>query len=109
MRKQGTTLQPEEEILKKKLEEMDSELNSPTQYKGRLNELLSQIRLHKSSLDGRPIPRYNIDPSSLIPVKEFLFIQQESVKHLVATIKSDEETVKEMGASINKMLSKVPT
>lgn len=104
MRKQGTTLQPEEELLKKNIEDMDSELNSPTQYKGRLNELLSQIRLHKSTHDSRPTSRYNIDSTSLAPVKEFLTIQQQSVKHLVETIKSDQDCVKEMTESINKVI-----
>lgn len=102
MRKQGVALQPDEEVFKRKLEEMDSELNSPTQYKGRLNELLSQIRLHKSLGDMKQMPKYHLDSASLVPVKEFLFIQQESVKHLVATTKRDENCVKEMAEALVK-------
>lgn len=103
IRKQGTPYQPEEDSIKKRLEEMDAELNSPTQYKGRLNELLSQIRLHRSSVEGRPIPKCNVDTLSLFPIKEFLGIQQESVRHLVATTKTDAESVKQMSETIDKV------
>jgi len=106
MRKQGTTVQPDEEVLKKKLEELSSDLNSPTQFKGRLNELLSQIRLHKSTADPRSSCKYSIDPCALPAVKEFLSIEQESVKHLVATTRSDLETLKEMMEGVIKLTSK---
>jgi nuclear pore complex protein Nup54 len=107
MRKQGVTFLPEEEALKKKLEEITTDLNSPTQFKGRLNELLSQIRLHKSYTDPRTTTKYNVDATALGPVKEFLSIQQESVKHLVSTTKTDLETLKEMMDGLTNITSKV--
>ena len=45
-RKIGFTIQPEEEKLRIQLEALQAEMSAPTQFKGRLNELLSQVR-HK--------------------------------------------------------------
>src|SRR5688500_8311963 len=39
----GAGLQPEEERWKSKLQQMQRDLNSPTQYKARLNELASLV------------------------------------------------------------------
>ena len=75
------------------LENMNSEMNSPTQFKGRLNELLSQIRLHKSSNDNRTM-RYSVENSAISQIKEFLSVQQESLKFLIETSKSDFEQLK---------------
>nr|5C3L_A Chain A, Nup54 [Xenopus laevis] len=44
-RKSGFAIQAEEEQLRVQLDTIQSELNAPTQFKGRLNELMSQIRM----------------------------------------------------------------
>ena len=41
----GFTIQLEEEKLRMQLEALQSQISAPTQFKGRLNELLSQVRL----------------------------------------------------------------
>ncbi len=43
-RKVGFTVQPEEERLRVHLEALQAEMSAPTQFKGRLNELLSQVQ-----------------------------------------------------------------
>ena len=50
-RKLGFTIQLEEEKLRIQLEALQSQLSAPTQFKGRLNELLSQVRL-QSQVNG---------------------------------------------------------
>ena len=103
-RKQGMTIQAEEEQLKEQLEKLNEELNSPTQFKGRLNELLSQIRLRKAENEMRGSTRYTLEPTELAEIKEFLTMQQDSIKHLVDTTKTDSETVKAIVKSATEMV-----
>jgi nuclear pore complex protein Nup54 len=46
VRKSGHSVQPQEEQLRIRLESMQAQLDAPLQFKGRLNELMSQIRMH---------------------------------------------------------------
>jgi nuclear pore complex protein Nup54 len=45
MRALGYSISLDEEAFRKKLENLYMELNKPTQYKGRLNELTSLVRM----------------------------------------------------------------
>ena len=45
MRSLGYPISLEEEAFRKKLENLYTELNKPTQFKGRLNELTSLVRM----------------------------------------------------------------
>lgn len=47
-RKVGVGMTPEEEILRSKLENMQVLVSAPTQFKGRLSELLSQMRMQRN-------------------------------------------------------------
>ena len=42
-RKNGFTITQEEEQLRSQLESIQAEIETPTQFKGRLNEVLSQV------------------------------------------------------------------
>ena len=72
------------------METLQSELSAPTQFKGRLNELLSQIRLQSqaSALSGG-MEKYTMDPYLQEDIKSVLKQQQEGIHELVAMLKED--------------------
>lgn len=95
-RKMGFTIQPEEEKLRVQLEAIQSELSAPTQFKGRLNELISQIRLQSQTHPrnatgalGGDKQLAALDQYYLHDVKNVLKQQQEGIQALVAMIKED--------------------
>jgi len=95
-RKIGFTVQPEEEKLRVHLEALQSEMSAPTQFKGRLNELLSQVRLQAQSraLEGPAAGSADgsggqLDTYLLRDIKEVLRQQQEGIQSLVHLIKAD--------------------
>jgi nuclear pore complex protein Nup54 len=47
-RKADLALTPVEEVIKTKLENMHALVSAPTQFKGNLSELLSQMRMKRS-------------------------------------------------------------
>ena len=53
-------LQYEEEKIAGKLERLQTQLSAPTQFKGRISELLSQLRLHSQSTSA-PSEKYVVD------------------------------------------------
>jgi len=90
MRKAGTAISADEEVLEKRVEYLTEQMNSPTEFKGRLRELLSQIRLHQYT---GPTVKYTIDEASLHEIKDFLVTTQLGLKSLIQTVKSDMETL----------------
>ncbi|TRY62779.1 hypothetical protein TCAL_13128 [Tigriopus californicus] len=94
-RKIGFTIQPEEERLRIQLEALQSEISAPTQFKGRLNELLSQVRLRSQSSNsfqsGSQTPQGagSMDPFLLQDVKQVLKQQQDAIQALVKLITDD--------------------
>lgn len=61
-RKVGVALSPEEEMLRSKLENMQALVQAPTQYKGRLSELLSQMRMQRNQWNLSNTVDYALDP-----------------------------------------------
>ena len=72
--------QPEEENLRIQLEALQAEMSAPTQFKGRLNELLSQVRLQSqaSAMSGG-CEKYNMYPYLLSDIKALLKQQQDGL------------------------------
>ena len=104
IRKSGTSVSAEEEDLEKRLEGLAEQINSPTEFKGRLKELLSQIHLHQYH---GPSMKYTIDEASLYEIKDFLQVQQEGVKHVVETVKKDLETLQAIQESVTDTSIKI--
>ncbi|XP_071951440.1 nucleoporin p54-like [Antedon mediterranea] len=104
-RKAGLAIQHDEEQLRTQLEGLQSELNAPNQMKGRLNEMMSQIRMQNQLSTGRE-ERYGIDQDLQLEIKQHLKKQQEGLSHLIATIKSDLEDVQliEQGLTASQQL-----
>jgi len=88
-RKMGYGIQVEEETLKVQLEQLQGELNHPTQFKGRLNEVMSQMRMQMQLASGRPEQSYNMDTQTQLEIKQILKQQQEGLQHLINIIKED--------------------
>ncbi|XP_022079496.1 nuclear pore complex protein Nup54-like [Acanthaster planci] len=93
-RKAGMAIQTEEEQLRTRLEGLQAELNAPTQMKGRLNEMMSQIRLHSHLPPGRGSEQYALATEMQQEIRQHLKHQQEGLSHLIATIKSDLQDLK---------------
>ncbi|KAL3178226.1 hypothetical protein MRX96_038738 [Rhipicephalus microplus] len=100
-RKMGFAIQPEEEQLRTKLESILAELSAPTQFRGRLNELMSQIKLQNNQMTFTDTTIHcSLDPNSLSQLKEHLHNQQKGIFELVKIIKGDLEELKEMESSL---------
>ncbi|XP_063745953.1 nucleoporin p54 isoform X3 [Eleginops maclovinus] len=93
-RKSGYAIQVDEELLRVQLDTIQSELNAPTQFKGRLNELMSQIRMQNHFGAVRSEERYNVDADLLREIKQHLKQQQDGLSHLISVIKDDLEDIK---------------
>lgn len=102
-------LQPDEKELRNRIQELDKQLNSSTQYRGRLNELMSHVRLHKATSENKSSGKYSLDDSTLDQVKEFLNLQQGSITHLVNTIKACMDYSVKLDEGLREFGEKDPT
>uniref|UniRef100_A0A4W3H6W0 54 kDa nucleoporin n=1 Tax=Callorhinchus milii TaxID=7868 RepID=A0A4W3H6W0_CALMI len=93
-RKAGYAIQADEEQLRVQLDTIQCELNAPTQFKGRLNELMSQIRMQNHVGGVKSEERYSVDGDLLGEIKQHLKLQQEGLSHLISVLKEDLEDVK---------------
>ncbi len=101
-RKLGFTIQMEEEKLRIQLEALQSQLSAPTQFKGRLNELLSQVRL-QSQVNGLGSgSETHLDQFAKEDVKLLLKQQHEGIQSLVATMKQDLNALELMNEKLSK-------
>ncbi|XP_072352412.1 nucleoporin p54 isoform X2 [Scyliorhinus torazame] len=101
-RKAGYAIQAEEEQLRVQLDTIQSELNAPTQFKGRLNELMSQIRMQNHVGAVRSEERYSVDGDLLGEIKQHLKLQHEGLSHLISVLKEDLEDVKLIEQGLNE-------
>eukprot|EP00088_Acartia_fossae_P035951 TRINITY_DN370_c0_g1_i6.p1 TRINITY_DN370_c0_g1~~TRINITY_DN370_c0_g1_i6.p1 ORF type:complete len:633 (-),score=194.92 TRINITY_DN370_c0_g1_i6:154-2052(-) len=89
-RKHGFTITPEEERLRSQLETIQTKLETPTQFKGKLNELLSQVRLQsQSSVLSGSNDKYALDQFAVADIKSVLKDQQQAIQALVQIVKTD--------------------
>ncbi|XP_060103148.1 nucleoporin p54 isoform X1 [Heteronotia binoei] len=103
-RKSGYAIQADEEQLRVQLDTIQCELNAPTQFKGRLNELMSQIRMQNHFGAVRSEERYYIDGDLLREIKQHLKQQQEGLSHLISIIKDDLEDIKLIEHGLNESI-----
>jgi len=88
-RKSGLAIQTEEEQLRTQLEALNNQLRAPTQFRGRINELLSSIRMQYEG-DMRPIsgPTGSLDTTAIADIQKHLKNQQEGINHMVELMKT---------------------
>ncbi|KAH8416057.1 hypothetical protein KR222_007295 [Zaprionus bogoriensis] len=92
-RKVGSTLTPEEEALRTKLQNMQAVVSAPTQFKGRLSELLSQIRMQRNQFASNGIAEYAIDKNAEEEMRTILTMQQRAMEVLKETVNMDLEAL----------------
>lgn len=88
-RKAGLALTPDEEVIKTKLENMHAIVSAPTQFKGKLSELLSQMRMQRSQWSVSGTNEYTLDKESSEEMKNFLMMQQRALELLIETANKD--------------------
>jgi len=87
LRNRGQPIAPWEEHLRARLENLQRELNKPTQLKGRLNELSSLVRMQEQR---RPHVIFEaIDETDEPKIFEFLSELQNGLSHLTEILKVD--------------------
>nr|XP_033321585.1 nuclear pore complex protein Nup54 isoform X1 [Megalopta genalis] len=102
-RKVGLSLQPEEEVLTHRFEAMHSQISAPTQFKGRISEMLSQLRM-RSYIDTQNQERYAMDPIAQDDIKAYLSMEQQGMAQLISTIHADLESLKIIKDSMSELL-----
>ncbi|XP_043512011.1 nuclear pore complex protein Nup54 isoform X2 [Frieseomelitta varia] len=102
-RKVGLSLQPEEEVLTRRFESMHSQVSAPTQFKGRISEMLSQLRM-RNHIDTQNQERYAMDPIAQDDIKAYLTMEQQGMAQLIATINSDLESLKIIKDGMSELL-----
>jgi len=88
-RKVGFTITQQEEVIRGQLENLQAELATPTQFKGRLNELLSQVRLQSQTAVLSGGEKYSVDQFALTDIRSVLKDQQDGIQALVACVRED--------------------
>lgn len=107
-RKAGIALTPEEEAIKTKLENMHALVSAPTQFKGKLSELLSQMRMQRSQWSSSGATEYTLDPASQEEMKNFLTVQQNAMQFLIETVNKDLKDLKVISDGLSQMNSTAP-
>lgn len=109
LRKSGYSVQADEEQLRVQLECLQAELNAPSQFKARLNEMMSQIRLQKSQAGeriGRADGKYVVEGVVQEQLKQHLERQQVGLMHLIGIIKDD---LQDLGTVERGLLTEPPS
>jgi nuclear pore complex protein Nup54 len=102
-RKQGYSIQIDDEQLRARLETIYTELNAPMQFKGRLNELMSQMRMQNQvGSSQRSEVTYQIDSTVQLELKKLLKRQQEGIGHLINIIKDDFDVLQTIETKLNE-------
>ncbi|RWS25396.1 nuclear pore complex protein Nup54-like protein [Leptotrombidium deliense] len=92
MRKRGFPIQAEEDQFRAKLENIQSEINAPTKFKGCLNELMCRLRQLQSQQQQNPT--FIVEESVLKQIKTHLQQEQEGICHLLSLLKQDMSDLK---------------
>ncbi|XP_031630234.1 probable nucleoporin Nup54 [Contarinia nasturtii] len=104
-RKVGVALSPEEEKLRSKLENMQALVSAPTQYKGLLSELLSQMRMQRNQWNLANPVDYALEPDSVEEMKAFLSMQQKAMSCLIETVNKDKDTIKNIQEKLSELVN----
>lgn len=72
---------------------MQAVVSAPTQFKGRLSELLSQIRMQRNQFASNTTAEYAIDKNAEDEMKTILTMQQRAMEVLKETVNKDLEAL----------------
>ena len=96
IRCKGYSVMPDEEVLRVKLETLQRELDRPTQFKGRTEELASLIGVIKDSKLFHQQSYKVIDPAQLQKTTHVLEEKQRGLTYLVEIVKQDLQEIEIM-------------
>jgi len=96
----GIALRPEEEALCSQLEALHSQVNTPAQFKGRLNELLALMRMQRQECGQGPSERYTMDPEAQEEIHQFLHEEHYAMQQVVQTVNQDLKDLKTMSEGL---------
>ncbi|KAJ8921691.1 hypothetical protein NQ315_010601 [Exocentrus adspersus] len=102
-RKVGIAIQPEEELLRGRLELMHAQLNVPKQFKGQINELLSHVKMMEGC-QKQNNHNYRLDAEAQEEIKQFLKMQQNGIAQLINIINNDLQAIKIMNEGMKQMV-----
>uniref|UniRef100_A0A336MVN6 CSON006929 protein n=1 Tax=Culicoides sonorensis TaxID=179676 RepID=A0A336MVN6_CULSO len=104
-RKMGIGLSPEEEVIRTKLENMHTIVSAPTQFKGRLSELLSQTRMQRNQwrMVGTS-NEYTLDKEAQEEMKSFLTMQQKAMAYLIEIANKDMKDLKIIQEGVSRLV-----
>lgn len=105
-RKLGVALSPEEEMLRSKLENMQALVSAPTQFKGRLSELLSQMRMQQNQWTAASGGgnEYALDRDSSEEMMAFLSMQQRAMQLLIETVNEDMKALNVISTGMTEIM-----
>uniref|UniRef100_A0A182IPA6 Nucleoporin Nup54 alpha-helical domain-containing protein n=1 Tax=Anopheles atroparvus TaxID=41427 RepID=A0A182IPA6_ANOAO len=104
-RTMGLMLSPEEELIRSKLENMHALVSTPTQFRGRLSELLSQMRMQRNQwAHGNFLNEYTLDKDATQEMQSFLTMQQKAVAFLIDTINKDMRNLKIISEGMSQLV-----
>uniref|UniRef100_A0A5S6QJW2 Nup54 domain-containing protein n=1 Tax=Trichuris muris TaxID=70415 RepID=A0A5S6QJW2_TRIMR len=98
--KHRSAFDKDEELLKYRLERIDSHLNGPLKIAGRLTEIFSRIRSRPECLSPSPLSE-KLDSPFMFDAKLFLQRCQESLEGLITLVQKDMEMLNELSAQEN--------
>lgn len=101
-RKVGMALQPEEEMLRARLEALLGQLALPSQFKAQLQEIRCSMNVNGVP-DLLSNERYKMEPDSQDDIKQFLKMEQNGIAHLVKIINTDLKNLKIISDGLVKM------
>lgn len=100
----GVSFLPEEETLRSKLENMQALVSAPTQFKGRLSELLSQMRMQRNQWSHGSSNEYTLDRESSEEMQAFLGMQQKAMALLIETVNADTKALKTISDGMAQLM-----
>ncbi|KAG8277529.1 Nuclear pore complex protein Nup54 [Homalodisca vitripennis] len=100
----GIALRPEEEALRSQLEALHSQVNTPAQFKGRLNELLALMRMQRQESSQGPTERYTMNPEAQEEIHQFLLEFLFAMQQVVQTVNNDLKDLKTMSDGISTLM-----
>ena len=93
LRKQGHSIQEDEENLRVQFEAIANELTSPTGVKSKLTEMTSQLRLLLPNMQLKE-SNYKLEDDVMLGIQMHLGDQQEGIENLLKVITEDMEDLK---------------
>jgi nuclear pore complex protein Nup54 len=107
LRARGVPTQPDEDMWRQRLLSLQAELQKPNQFKGRLNELASRVRMHQETYaSAMSVDKEVLSEQDSNQVAQFLAEQRRGLSHLTDVIKNDARNLSIMLTFMNEPLKR---